>query len=238
MTPSIVIPALMGLAFLLPGTRGTAQVSPDQAVKKILETIDEELAEIDRMLLETSKRNSTGDSGGTDKLKRLMKDTRGSQERVVRGIDQLIEELEKMQNQQGGGGGGQGQQQQGQPQQRSEDPLQDQEQSTRQDSATPESTRNLKPDQKPPQQQGEQGQPSAQENPQQGQNVESAKRPEDGAERVIREADRGKWGELQKYEFQNHLRGGLPEVPEKYRKFLEEYHRKNQRTRSNGANRR
>lgn len=218
---------MLGLALAAPVTSANAQVSPDEAIKKILRTIDEELEEIDRLLLQ-SRKEPGGDARSAADIEKLMKETQGSQKRVVRGIDQLIEELQKMQSSGSGSGSGNPQ---GQPQ-RSDDPLENQDQSTRQENETREQQA-PKPGQ---QQQGKQDQAkNDQRDPKNGKNTKQGQRAEDEEERVIRDADRAKWGNLPQYKLPKHLRGGLPEVPEKYRRFLEAYQRTNQRSNNSSS---
>lgn len=226
--PLVALAAL--LALCAPELR--AQVSADDAIKKILTTIDEELTEIDKLLLETSKRDAVGNSERSEQLQQAIKETQSSQERVVRGIDRLIEELEKQGG--GGGGGGQGEPQEGQ-QQNGDDPLEDQQPGQRQDGEGPPQPQSA-PKPQPGGQQGEQkqqgdGQPkNGQKDPQTGQQMSGSAPPEGGTERVLRERDRAQWGDLPDYDIHVHERGGLPKVPEKYRRLLEEYQRRGQKT--------
>ena len=228
-----------------------AQISPEDAVRQILESIDDELSEIEKQLLETSKRNSVGKDGSTEQVQKLLEETQGSQGRVVRGIDQLIDELQKMQQQQQGGGGGQSQQQ---DQQRSQDPLEDQERTQRQEIQQDAGQRQDQPQQgqqQGQQQQQQQGQQQSQQpqdgsqandnkedRPPQGGNTKSGSQAQEGEERSVRESDRARWGQLQKYDIHTHQKGSLPEVPEKYRRLLEEFQRNGQRSGSNRRQRR
>lgn len=234
------------LAILACATTSRAQVGPEEAVKKILDTINQELEEIDKMLLESSKRDAVGDAAAPERIKRLIEETKGSQDRVVRGIDDLIKQLEQM-SQQNSSGGGQSQDQQ---QQRSDEPVDDQQRSTRQDGEGPPRQQNSeRPGAQQGQQQGQQqdqkpgqGDPQGQgqdptgnqPDPKTGQNADGSARPDGATERVERAGGDARWGELPDYQLPVHLRGGHPSVPEKYRGFIEEYHKQNQRVRTNG----
>ncbi len=200
-----------------------AQIGPQDNIKKILETIDEELQEIDRLLMQS--RNRQSGSSSADQMRKLIKETQGSQKRVVRGIDQLIEELNNMSQQQSqsGGQGEKKDRQQGQ-----QDPLQDQEQSQRQRTQTGE--------QKAPEPQGQKPQDGqqpkdGQKNPKDAKNRTDGEQVPEGEERVVRPEDRARWGNLPTYDLTRHLRGGFPSVPEKYRRLLDAYHKGNQKTR-------
>ncbi|MCA8943384.1 MAG: hypothetical protein KDB80_12545 [Planctomycetes bacterium] len=192
------------------------QIDPKDNIKKILETIDEELKEIDRLLLRPNAPDAS--SRSTEQMRKRVQESHGSQERVVRGIDELIQQLQQMQSGQGGSSqeDEQQRQQQGQPE--------DQEQTQRQENQT----------QAPPSdapQPGQQGQENPQDRPTPTQNSQTGQLPESGEERHVREADRARWGNLPLYDLGRHSRGGLPEVPEKYRRLLEAYQKANQKVR-------
>ncbi len=179
------------------------QVGPEDAIKKILDEVGNEMQEIDRLLLQSAhKPAAEGMQQNADKLRELMNQTQDSQGRVVRGLDRLIDELQKMQ-QSGGGGSPQDsddQPQDGQPkdgQQPGQQP-----QGERQQTETPDLVKQGQ------QQDGQQqGQPKPGEGQQpkpgpdplsMGQNKPSGPPKQDGEEKVDRPADAERWGDLPK----------------------------------------
>ena len=207
-------------------TRGlSAQVSPEDSIRKILKTIDEELKDIDRLLLQSREKSASSGSDSKKAVQALIKETQGSQARVVRGIDQLIEELQKMSSSSSSGEGESGDQT---SQERSSDPLKNQEDSQRQETENQEqrSQQGKKPGEKPGKS-GDKPEPKTQPD---GGNTKVGAQPAGAEERVIRERDRASWGQLPQYDFHQHIRGGLPKVPEKYRRLLEAYQKASNKT--------
>ena len=221
-----IFPVPVLLAALALPAGATAQVGPEETIKKILEDISEQMSEIDRLLLEASKSRQAaeGIEQSVERMKDLMTETQSGHTRVIEGIDELIRQIEQMPSS-GGGGGGQFDPNQDQ---RSGGEVRDQEQQGRRDqSETPDLTQ----PQGGQQQQEQQGQPQQGEQPQDGpdeagppgENVPSDQ-PKDGAtERAVREEDNALWGNLPPYLQFLHSRGHRPEVPEKYRRLLEAY---------------
>lgn len=222
-THHLLICALLGAAPL------AAQIGPEETIRKILDEVGQEMREIDRLLLQSSRQPATeGMERNVERLRELMDQTGESQGRVVRGLDQLIEELQKMQQQSRGSGSQQDQQgqpqQDGQPQEGQQQGQQ--QQGERQQTETPDLVRQGQ------QQEGQQPQPEGQQpqdgrDPQDmGENRPAGPATEDGEEQVQRDAAAEGWGDLPKYIQFLHTRGGVPEVPEKYRRAYEAYQRR------------
>ncbi|MHC5064764.1 MAG: hypothetical protein ACYTG5_12415 [Planctomycetota bacterium] len=229
--------ASSGLVLML-ASPSQAQISPEENIKKILQAIDEEMREIDRLLMESSRRDAAGGmEKAAERLKDLMQQGQVTQDQVVQDITKLIEELESMQsnNQQSSQG-----QQQSQSDQSGQKPG-DQQRSTRQNNRTPEMVDQGGQDQK---QQGE-NQPQQGEKPQdardqafqEGENKPAGARPEDGTERVERDSEDARWGDLPKYARFLMNRGALPEVPEKYRRLVEAYQKQSHKAGSDKSGR-
>jgi hypothetical protein len=249
---------LAGLVFVTVTPSANAQIDPGEAVRKIAETIEKEMSEIDRLLRESSRAGGSRTEAGS-KIRELIDGTRQSQGKVVQGIDDLIEELEKMaqqsqsqsqsqqppsdqdpQQQQSGQQGQQGQQQQGQ-----QSPQQGQP-GNRRESQTPDFA------QQPGQEQGQQqGQPQGQQDqPQEqpgradspgndpqreGQNTQTGSAAEGGSERVERQDGAEGWGSLQKYVPPQYQRAGAPEVPARYRRLHEAFQKRAHQTQKSGG---
>ena len=197
-----------------------AQIDPSENIKRILESIDEELEEIDRLLLESSRKPDGAATSGVEHMRKMVKETQGSQERVVKGLDELIEELQRQQQ---GGGSGQPQDQQERQDQQQQ---QDQQQSQRR-----ENERQRPEDQQQQQQQQQNANNDEDSARQVPRNVNTGAQRPDGQDRHVRDADQARWGNLPQYDLGPHSRGGLPNVPEKYRKLLEAYQKNNQKAR-------
>lgn len=194
---------------------------PMHEIQEIARSIDEQLQEIDRLLLESGK-----PSQARSRPKELLEQASERGTTVESGIEQMIEKLTEMKNQSGQGSGDgepKPQQGQGQPQ-----PGQGS-QGNRRENQTPDFVQQPKPEG-----QGEQPQPG-QEQPGQGQPQDGQQandtpenrqgnRPPDGETGPAQagEGD-GTWGELQPYVNFLKNRGSSPKVPEKYRKYWEAY---------------
>jgi ribosome-associated translation inhibitor RaiA len=232
----------------------SAQIDPGEAVRKIAETIEKEMSEIDRLLRESS-RSGGANAEASAKIRELIDGTRQSQSKVVQGIDDLVEELEKMaqQNQsqqqqqqqqqdqqQQGQQGQQGQQQQGQQGQ------QQGQQGNRRENQTPDLAQQpgQEPGQQQGQQQGQQDQPQQQsgradspgDDPQrEGQNTQAGTAAEGGTERVERGEGAEGWGSLQKYVPPQYQRAGAPQVPARYRRLHEAFQKRAHQTQKSGG---
>ncbi len=222
------------VAVLLPAQ----QRDPMQEIQEIARSIDEQMQEIDRLLLESGKKNQA-----RTLPKELLLKARESSKTVEGGIDQLIEKLNQMKQQGGGGGGGssQSQDQQQQPQDQqseSQRPDQGKGQRTRRENQNPDYVKQppqggeqpgQKPQPQPGQQPGQQPQPGqgkpqgGQESPGPGENTRGNRQLEPELGPGNPGQGNETWGELQSYTNFLKNKGSMPKVPEKYRKYWEAY---------------
>jgi len=192
----------------------TAQFEdPREKISDIATKIAEEMKEIDRLLLQTSKKTDGAEAAAAmkrnvERIDELLKQTSESQRSAVQRIDELIKELAKMSGS-GGGGSNQGSQS-GRSQQRSQ----------REESETPDLSQNNQPDGQQPQGNQDQRQP--------GENLPSPRPADDPTETVDRTKVQEKWGHLPDYMEFLKTRGGQPDVPEKYRKFRDAFLKQSQ----------
>lgn len=227
------------LAFVLAcglGFPAPAQGEAEQKIQQLLGKIRSEMAEIDRLLLQTSSRE--GAKGAQQALKRsaaeiqkLIEQSKNSQDSVVKNIDELIQELQKMSQQRSQ------QPQEGETGDPSERPQPGQQSPERQRAQqregvqTPEMVEQQRQQQQQQQGKQQQGQPQPgerdpqgnQKDPLQARQQPGKTPPGQGEEKVDRPGDTQRWGVLPKYLEFMHSRGGMPEVPEKYRRFYESY---------------
>jgi hypothetical protein len=201
-----------------------AQVGPEETIRKILEEVGKEMQEIDRLLLQSARQPaSDGMERNVERLRELMDQTTNSQDRVVRGLDQLIEEIQRMAQQSSSSQGGEQPPQDQQPQDGEQQ--QPQGQGTREQTQTPDLVRQGEQQGQPEPQDGQD--PQDGRDPQQmGQNQPAAPPPGDATEEVERPGDAEGWGDLPRYIQLLHTRGGVPDVPEKYRRAYEAYQRR------------
>lgn len=246
---------LLGTFFLAVAPRATAQIDPGDAVRKIAETIEKEMSEIDRLLRESSRAGGAN-AEASSRIRELIDGTRQSQGKVVQGIDDLIGELEKMaqqsqsqqqsqqqqdqQQQQNGQQGQQGQEQQGQQQQQPGG------QGNRRENQTPDLAQqpNQGQQQGEPGQQGQpqnqpQDQPGRADSPgedqqREGRNTQAGTAAEGGSERVERQDGAEGWGSLQKYVPPQYQRAGAPQVPARYRRLHEAFQKRAHQTGKSG----
>ncbi|MGE3172767.1 MAG: hypothetical protein AB7O97_09075 [Planctomycetota bacterium] len=226
-SPFRIVFALLG-AVAVGGPGLMAQQDPSREIQELARRIDEQMQEIDRLLLESSK-----PQGGDTAPKELLKRSREESQTVEQTIDELIVKLQEMQQSGGGGQGDSDQPSQGQQGGEQQQPQQGQNQSNgqpqnRRDSGNPEFMQ--QPDGQP-QHEGQQGQDpqqgsqpqGGQENPSDGETMPGMQPPDDGTAPGQPGTDGGEWGNLQPYENFLRNRGSPPKVPEKYRKFWEAY---------------
>ena len=238
-----------GLVVLLAAPLAAQQPDPAREIQEIARTVDEQLKEIDRLLLESSKKNQAR-SEPKGKLQQAHEHSRT----VEDGINRLIEKLNEMKNQSGGGGGESNDSQQGQQDQQQQQQNGGQQQSggQRRENQTPDFVQQPRSGQQPGQEQGQQQQsknqsqqPGQQPEPSPGQQPIDGKADAGAGENRIGPAkpegdtgpgNRGQgadsWGELQSYVNFLKNRGSSPKVPEKYRKYWEAYLKQN---RGNGG---
>jgi hypothetical protein len=213
------------LAGLLPAQG----MDPAKEIQEIARAVEEQLQEIDRLLLESSKKNQPR-SAPRDRLDEAKEKSQAAAD----GIEKLIEKLNDMKNQGGGGSGSSsGQPQQGQDGQQ---PRPQQGQSgARRENNTPDFVPQGEP--RPGEQPGGQqpGEGEAQPQPAKG-NPSGGEQSPDGGENSVGRAPTesptgpgnpgqgdGSWGELQPYLNFLRNRGTTPKVPEKFRKYWEAY---------------
>jgi hypothetical protein len=235
------LPLLFLLAGVLLPCQSTAAQGgdPQQEIQELARRIDEQLKEIDRLLLESGKKNQP-----RQKPKEMLQQSVERSRQVETGIDELIDKLNEMKNQGGGGESQDQQQQQQQDQQQQQKPGGQQGGSQRRDSQSPDFVKQPQQgEQKPGEQPGgqpEPGQPQGQPPGQQQKPGEG--KPEGGQEDKGPGENRNgqappdqatgpgqpgqgseTWGELQGYTNALKNRGSMPKVPEKYRKYWEAY---------------
>ncbi len=235
---SILWSCAFALFVTAPASQLLAQgADPAKEIAELAKRVAEQLEEIDRLLLESSKKNQPR-STPTEKLQQA----RATSETVESGIDELIEKLNQMKNQ-GGGGQGEDQQQKQDQQQQQGQEQQQQGRNQRRENQTPDFVQQPKEGQqqgqKPGEQQPGQQQPGGQqpqgqqqgksnpEGPDQskdpGQNTTGNRQPEPELGPGQQGTGEGSWGELQDYVNFLKNRGSPPKVPEKFRKYWEAY---------------
>jgi hypothetical protein len=207
------------------------QPDPREEIKEIARSIDEQLQQIDKLLLESSKKNQARSTP-----KELLQKAHEQSTTAESGIDQLIEKLNQMKQQ--GQSGSQGEEQQPQDQQGQPREQQGQGQQNRRENQNPafvkqppqDQQQGQKPEGQKPDQKPSDGRPEGgQETPGPGENTRGNRpleselgppNPGQGSEN---------WGELQSYANFLKNRGSAPtKVPEQYRKYWEAYLRQKQ----------
>lgn len=215
-----------------------AQQDPSREIQELARRIEEQMQEIDRLLLESSK--PAGDRQKSPK--ELLDKSQAESHSVQQAIDELIQKLNQM-KQQGGQGSGQpddqqqgqqgGQQQQQQGQQDQQD-QQGQGKGNRREGTNPDfmkqpDQQGQQPGDQQQQQQGQQQQgqgkrPQAGDpNPADGENRSGQNPPDSGTAKGAPGTGEDEWGGLQPYVNFLKNRGSPPKVQEKYRKFWETY---------------
>lgn len=245
--------AVLAALFALCPTAVRAQLEgdPQERIKEIARKVAEEMKEIDRMLLEAASRSrqgaTSGEAAGTtgeaaggmersvERMRQLLQQSSTSQGQTVQNISELIREIESMKgsgSSQGDDPNGQGGQ--GRQDMNRQDPGQGQQgqQGTRDQTMTPEMVR-----QQQGQQEGQEpgkpegGDPTGnQENPAGGQNTRTGQQPDGATDRVERNDEAAQWGNLPKYLQFLQGRGGAPEVPDRYRKYVEAFVKQGQKS--------
>ncbi len=238
--------ALLGVVLSVAiGGALAAQNDAIQVVKKIATEVEGEMKEIDRLLQQSARPAG----GSSEAARELVGRSQESMEKVVRGIDRLIDELQKMAQQ--------GQKQSGQPQDQQQDPQQGEPQEgepqqqgqgrpqrgqgNREEIQTPDiaQPQGQRPGEQPQpgeqqpggqRPQGQQASDQAQQQQDPGANVRAGSPIESPTEKLDRPIEDGSWGDLQKYVPPDHLRAGVPEVPARYRRLWEAFQRRAQKT--------
>jgi hypothetical protein len=213
-----LLPALVGSALPAQGR------DPMHEIQEIARSIDEQLQEIDRLLLESGKQNQS-----RSRPRQLLEQASERGGTVEGGIDQLIEKLTEMKNQSSSSSSSSEQpQQQPQPGQGQGQPQQGQSQNRR-ENQTPDFVQQPQPGGQQPA--GQEPRPQPQDGqPQGGQDAADTPENQRGNRPPETELGPGQpgtgdgtWGELQPYVNFLKNRGSAPKVPEKYRKYWEAY---------------
>lgn len=205
---------LTALAVPLP-----AQDDPREKMKEILEQVAHEMSEIDKLLQETSRSKEAAKSmkKTLEHLDKLLDNVGKSQERVIKGIDELLQQAEKMKGQPGDPMSGKNPS-------RGQKPSEEDGQAQAQDRRNGRQKRQLRDpgqQQLTDQQQQQSGKErNGPEKPTNGKNVAGAKRPDAETERIDAKKVQDAWGDLPDY-LKKHGRGSMLDVPEKYRKYLD-----------------
>ncbi|MEE2886364.1 MAG: hypothetical protein VX951_02920 [Planctomycetota bacterium] len=206
---------LTALAVPLP-----AQDDPREKMKEILEQVAHEMAEIDKLLQETSRNKEAAKSmkKNLENLNKLLDNVGKSQERVIQGIDDLLKQAEKMK-------GKPGDPMSGKNPKPGQKPSEQDGQGQPKDGKNRRQKRQLRdPGQQQPgdqQQQQQSGKErNGQEKPTDGKNVTGGKRPDAETEKIDSKKIQDAWGDLPDY-LKKHGRGSMVDVPEKYRKYLD-----------------
>lgn len=200
---------------------------PMREIQEIARTIDEQLQEIDRLLLESGRQNQA-----RSRPKDLLQQASERGAAVEGGIDRLIEKLTEMKNQSSSSSSSDDQQQQQQPSSSGQgrpQPSQGQPQNRR-ESGTPDFVQQPQPAGQEPQGQPEPARPQPDGRPEGGQDAADTAENRPGNRQLEPELGPGQpgqgdgtWGELQPYVNFLKNRGSAPKVPEKYRKYWEAY---------------
>ncbi|MBX3463341.1 MAG: hypothetical protein KF830_09230 [Planctomycetes bacterium] len=217
------------LTLIALGTQGLLAQGRDpmREIQEIARTIDEQLQEIDRLLLESGRQNQA-----RSRPKELLQQASERGTAVEGGIDRLIEKLTEMKNQSSSGSSSDDQQQQQQPSpsgQGRPQPSPGQPQNRR-ESGTPDFVQQPQPAGQEPQGQQEPARPQPDGRPEGGQDAADTAENRPGNRQLEPELGPGQagqgdgtWGELQPYVNFLKNRGSAPKVPEKYRKYWEAY---------------
>lgn len=198
---------------------------PMHEIQELARSVDEQLQEIDRLLMESGKQSQT-----RERPQQLLEQASERSATARDGIDQLIEKLTEMKNRsssESGSGEGEGQPGQGSGQQ----PQPQGAPKNRRENETPDFVQQPKPEPgapgqqpKPGQEQPGEGQPQgAQQTDDPAENRTGNRPPESETGPPQRGQGDETWGELQPYVNFLKNRGSSPKVPEKYRKYWEAY---------------
>ena len=236
LTPALLFAvfAFFMQAITAPALSAQLGADPTETVRLLTEKIGEQMKEIDRLLLETGR-----EASGNANAKERLDNSKESSRQAVDAIDQLIEELDKMANQQGGGGGGASDKPSGSPPPKGsgQDRPQNGQQGARQENETPQvgekpENQGGQEQPKPGESSGEQqpqdqpsGQPNGQEQQQEpGTNkLDGQSAPQNPTDEFERKQAGGEWGNLPPYLMHLKSRGSPPQIPAKYRRLYEAY---------------
>lgn len=204
---------------------------PRAKIKELAQKVADELQNVDRLLLQRERGSQQGAREAMERaragIQKLLDESKQGQQEAAKGIDELIAEIQKMQSkssQSSESSESEGSQQSQRPPNQ-ESSQQQREQGQRDQTQTPDHIRQDGQQPKPGEQKPDpHGEPKGNQPEEgKGQQVRGGKIPESETERTQRDGRSEEWGGLPKYLQFLQGRGGLPEVPEKYRKFLEAY---------------
>lgn len=210
--------AILLFAVLVAPLKAQFEADPRQKMKEILDQVAKEMTQIDKWLQESSRSSdaSKGMARNVEQLNKLLDQAGEAQSKVIKGIDDLLDAAQKMQDQASGSPRPDQSEGEGKPGDGKPEPG---------NSEGGRQPRHLRPDQMiQPQSQDGEKQGSQEQNDRQewekGQNADSAAKPDDPTGKHGADKTKGDWGELPPY-LLKHGRGTMPEVPEKYRRYLE-----------------
>jgi hypothetical protein len=217
-----LLATLAAIAIPLPAQ---IEEDPRQKMQEILNKVAEEMQLIDKWLQESSRSKDAakGMSRNIAQLEKLLDSVGKSQQEVVKGIDDLLNQAQKMKSQ-----GDKSDPSKKKNQQRSQQQRRQRQQQQR-DGQQQKRRRELqKPQQRPQQPEDQKGKKQDQakrdqngkEKRDKGKNLASKDPNKRGTEKVNGKKIQGAWGDLPDY-ILKHGRGSMPNVPEKYRKYLE-----------------
>ena len=225
-TPFRLVILPLVVATMLPAQ----EPDPREEIKEIARSVDEQLQEIDKLLLESSKKNQARATP-----RDLLQKAREQSTTAESGIDQLIEKLEAMKKRCQGGQCEQPQDQgQGQCSGQSPGQGQGQGQQNRRENQTPAFVQQPREQgkqegQKPEPKPGDGRPEGGQETPGPGENTRGNRPVESELGPPNPGQGNETWGELQPYANFLKNRGSAPtKVPEQYRKYWEAYLRQKQ----------
>ncbi|MCB9869335.1 MAG: hypothetical protein H6837_05715 [Planctomycetes bacterium] len=201
---------------------------PKAKIQEILDNVANEMKEIDKLLQESGRSKEAAKSmkSSVQKLDKLLDQVGKSQGKVVKGIDELLEQAEKMKGEGGQcpfGGESSSNQKKRQKGQQQSSPESQQDQGRRQRERESREPRQLgqKPGEKPGEKNDKGGKPENNQRDQgKGQNATAKSQPKDPTGKADAGKTAGAWGELPDY-ILKHGRGSMPAVPDKYRKYLD-----------------
>lgn len=199
-----------------------AQEDPREKMKEILEQVANEMTQIDKLLLETSRNKESAKQmkktlESLEKLNKLLDNVGKSQERVVKGIDELLKQAEKMKGKPGDPMSGE----KPSPGQKPSDKEGEQQAQSRQNGKQKRQLQKPGEQETANQQQQQSGKErNEQEQSADGKNVAGNKPPNADTEKLDAKKVQDAWGDLPDY-LKKHGRGSMPDVPAKYRKYLD-----------------
>ena len=202
---------LFTLGAVLAGSAGlSAQIGEDprEKIREKLAQIQKGMREVDNKLRETGSTDQAAAEmkRNVKRIEELLKNVGEAQKKVVKDIEELIKQLQQLPR------SGRSQQQQDRNRQRQRNRQQ-------QDQQRRQRQRRLM-EEPPRQRQGRQPEDNRQRPNEPPEKNPASVIPKRGTEKIDHQHVADPWGDLPKY-IMRHRRGSSPEVPEKYRKYLE-----------------